>query len=272
LNIKNYITSGILELYVLDSLEPAKRREVEDMAEKHPEVSAEIEQIELAMEGLALALAPEVSPKILDKLLLTVSGISAAGIASSTQAAPKVPGEKIARGGMYTWLPLTLAAAALAAALYLYSISSTISAEAEDLRQKYGDLSILCDETANELDLSAAMVTYLSNPDTRDIVLAGTDTNADKQAMVFYNPNDGRTIFRGNQLPVPPAGKQYQLWAIDADGPKDLGVLDFGLSDDVLLEVTHVPAAAAFAITLEDRGGKPTPDLTQLQVIGEVKS
>ena len=272
MNIQDYITSGILELYVLDSLEPAKRREVEDMAEKHPEVSAEIEQIELAMEGLALALAPEVNPKILDKLLLAVGGISAAGIASPTQAAPKVPGEKIARGGMYTWLPLVLAAAALAAAFYLYSISNTFSAEADELRQRYEDLKIACDETANELDLSTAMATYLSDPDTRDIVLAGTDNNSGKQAMVFYNPNDGRTIFRGNQLPAPPAGKQYQLWAIDADGPKDLGVLDLDLSGDVLLDVTHVPAAAAFAITLEDAGGKPTPDLTQLQVIGEVSS
>ena len=45
-DIKAYIESGILELYVLGDISAEERLQVEDMAQKYPEIKAEITEIE----------------------------------------------------------------------------------------------------------------------------------------------------------------------------------------------------------------------------------
>ena len=54
LNIKEYIESGVLELYVMGKLSEAEKREVEQNMAQYPEVKAEVERIEAAMEDYAL--------------------------------------------------------------------------------------------------------------------------------------------------------------------------------------------------------------------------
>ena len=55
MDIKQYITSGILEIYVLERLEPAQMREVEAFALQYPEIRAEIDNIEQVLEDFAIA-------------------------------------------------------------------------------------------------------------------------------------------------------------------------------------------------------------------------
>lgn len=278
MDFKQYIASGILELYVLDRLEPAARREVEANALLYPEIRTEIDAIEQTLEAFAVAAAPEVDPALLERILSKpLPSVPPAPNAKPTDNIPKTPAEKVVRGNTGNYLAWGLAALALAAALYLFFRQSNLSANlaesqqtAEQLQSDLTTLEADCDESRVALTYNQALVAYLTDPTTRDINLAGTENAPDKFAMVFYNQEENRTVFRGNNLPTPPTGKQYQLWAIDGDGPKSLGVLDLNLAGDALLEMQYLPGVAAFAITLEDLGGKPGPDLTQLQVIGEV--
>jgi anti-sigma-K factor RskA len=283
LDTKQYIASGILELYVLDRLEPAARREVEANARLQPEIRNEINAIEEALEAFAVAAAPEVDPSLLDRIMAKPLPLVALPV--DTPPADDTPKEKastapaVKADGSQTinYLAWGLAALALAAALYLFLRQSNLSTELEEstqateqLQSNFNALETECAESRTALELNQALVAYLSDPATRDITLAGTANAPDKFAMVFYSPENNRTVFRGNNLPAPPTGKQYQLWAIDGDGPKSLAVLDLDLAGDALLEMDYLPGVAAFAITLEDLGGKPQPDLSQLQVIGEV--
>ncbi len=274
MDFKQYIASGILELYVLDRLEPAARREVEANALLHSEIRKEIETIEQTLEAFAVAAAPEVDPGLLDKILSKPLP-SAPSKPAAERAKNSV--DKTPSGNSANYLAWVLAALALASALYLFLRQSGLSAElatsqqaTEQLQSEFTTLETDCDESRAALTYNQALVDYLSDPATRVITLAGTANAPNKFAMVFYNQEDNRTVFRGNNLPTPPADKQYQLWAIDGDGPKSLGVLDLNLAGDVLLEMEYLPGVAAFGITLEDLGGKPAPDLAQLQVIGEV--
>ena len=280
MDIKQYINSGVLELYVLDRLPAAEARAVEAMAAEHSEVRAEIDSIEQALEQLAQALAPDVSPEVLDSLL-EHPDVTAPRPVERTEATggdgaqvPKLVNEKAVRGGsnLLTWLLVGLAVLGLAAAAYFWNQQRRQSDDLDDLQLRYDELELNCLGTTDTLRLNTEMIDYLTDPATRDVFLNGTDNAPEYFAMVFYNPESQRTIFRGNNLPPPPTGKQYQLWAIDAGGPKSLGVLDLGLPGDTLLEVDYVPQTATFAVTLEDLGGKPQPDLTALQVLGNVAS
>ncbi len=266
MDIKQYITSGILELYVLERLEPAQMREVEAYAAQYPEIRTEIDQIEQTLEAFAIAAAPDVNPDILDRLLEETGGAQG----SSSGDTPKVPAEKIVRNTSLNWVAWLVGLLALAAALYAFTQLGNRQQELLDVRQELETLQAECDESQRILSTTQERLNDLTNPATRGIVLAGTENAPDKQAIVYYNPATEKTLFKAVNLPPPPAGKQYQLWAIDGDGPKDLGVLALDLSGDVLLEVDFLAGVAAFAITLEDEGGKPAPDLSQLQVIGNV--
>ncbi|GAB2809343.1 cupin domain-containing protein [Ferruginibacter profundus] len=63
--IKEFIESGVLELYVLGNASTAEAKEIERMAVMHPEIAAEIESIEKALLDYAVsdAIVPEVTVK-----------------------------------------------------------------------------------------------------------------------------------------------------------------------------------------------------------------
>lgn len=52
LNTSDYISSGILESYVLDQLSDKEREEVKQMALKYPEIQAELIAIENTLERI----------------------------------------------------------------------------------------------------------------------------------------------------------------------------------------------------------------------------
>ncbi len=268
MDTKQYITSGILELYVLDRLEPAEMRAVEAMAAEHPEIKAELDQIELALESFVMSVAPEVNPDILRQAMEEIRSTPEPKPTGSR--IPKAPPKKAPSGMMTSVLPWLLALAGLLGLLYFYNQSGQQGNELEALQARYDKLEKDCEENQHIIQSTQKLVNELTAPGTHNVILAGSVNTPNKSAIVFYNPTMHKTLFKATNLPPPPSGKQYQLWAIDADGPKDLGVLAFHLKEDTILEVDHLSEVIAFAITLEDEGGKPTPDLNHLQVIGNV--
>ena len=71
-------------------------------------------------------------------------------------------------------------------------------------------------------------------------------------------------------LPPVPTGKQYQLWAIVDGTPVDMGVFDVSIGPENFMEVQHIENPQAFAVTVENEGGSPTPTLEEMVVIGNV--
>ncbi len=216
-----------------------------------------------------MAMAPEVSPDLLDRLMEDLPG----GPVPEQTSPPPAGGsasETAVASGFSRILPWLIALAGLMGVLYYYFSHSALTAEKEKLEEQLQILEQECQETENVLLASEQRLRDLTNPATQNIVLAGTEAHPDNEAVVFYNTATNKAFFTPSNLPPPPAGKQYQLWAIDADGPKDLGVLALDISSDDIIEVDFLPGVAAFAITLEEAGGKPAPDLTQLRVMGNV--
>lgn len=71
-NIKNYIESGILELYVLGVANAQETTDVEEMALLHEEIRNEIESLSLAIEEYAQQSAVVPDPTIRPMLLATI--------------------------------------------------------------------------------------------------------------------------------------------------------------------------------------------------------
>lgn len=269
---------------MLDLLDdPAQRAEVERYAAEYPEIRAELFGIEIALEAYAEANAKPLNKALLGTLLADINnpdtpsantGQPVAKATNDIKGSPTPPPAKPTTAtGSTNWLPWVLAALAGALALYFFLTKQSKTAEmqewTDELQDEFNTLRDDCDATETALVAAEQRLRALTNPATRSIPLGGTDNAPESSAIVFYNQELDRTIFQAGNLPAPPAGKQYQLWALDAEGtPIDLGVLALDLEADTLLDVDFIENASAFAITLEDEGGKPAPDLTQLQVIG----
>lgn len=76
MDIKSYIDSGILELYVLGQISDEEIKEVELLAEKHLEIKQEIQKIEETLEHLAFDNKIEPHPSLKPLIIATIDYIN----------------------------------------------------------------------------------------------------------------------------------------------------------------------------------------------------
>lgn len=274
---KAYIESGILELYVLGQLSVQEQQEVEAMAAKYPEVKQEIEAIEIAMEQYALsnAVGPSetLKAKILDKLVQSEEAPAAGRSASVIPLQTKLYESKIRN------LRFALVACI---ALLVISVVALFTARSELGEAKTEILALNLDKQKfagrlSSMEKSNADLQQIAgmneDPDWKVIKLAGTAMDP-KAKMVVYWHTSGQHVMVDNSkmaLPANDQQHQYQLWALVNGKPVDLGVFDVKTdSTHILLKMKEIAGAQAFAVTLEKRGGNPTPTMDQMIVMGGV--
>ena len=108
----------------------------------------------------------------------------------------------------------------------------------------------------------------MADPATAKIVMNGTPDHPGMAATVYWNKSTESIYLHVDNMPATPADGQYQLWAIGKNGPVDAGVFD---PQTGMIRMKNAVDAQAFAVTLEKRGGSPTPTLSNMYVIGKVQ-
>lgn len=80
--------------------------------------------------------------------------------------------------------------------------------------------------------------------------------------IVAWDPHLHRGVISLQNLPAPPAGRDYQLWVLDpkAETPISAGLITADTTSPRGFAVPPVGVAApGFAVSLEPGGGQPTP-------------
>jgi anti-sigma-K factor RskA len=266
-DIKEYISSGVLELYVFGQLSEAEQREVEAMCAAHPEVQAELEAVQETVNGYAGAHrshpAPALRTKILDSLDL--KDAEEPKVIAMTPAASS--------GSSYRWLAaasVALFIVSLGVNVYLYNNYKSVSGQLAELQTKN---SVLADNNAHltkQLNVIGNDLAVMSSPSNVKIQLNGLPLSPAAKALIFWDNQRKETYINTSQLPPLAESKQYQLWAIVDGKPVDLGVLPTDMSVATLIKMKDVSAPQAFAITIEPKGGSVGPTLDQMIVMGKV--
>jgi len=88
--VKKFIESGILEMYVLGTTTPEQSVEVERMAKKHMQVKEELMSIEILLEDYALSQAKEVDPTIKPFLMATLEYMERIGRGEKPSFPPRL--------------------------------------------------------------------------------------------------------------------------------------------------------------------------------------
>jgi anti-sigma-K factor RskA len=101
-------------------------------------------------------------------------------------------------------------------------------------------------------------------------------TPAKASASIYWDSTSADVYLLIKNMPQLPSDKQYQLWSImnGENGqlqPNSLGLFDVGENQKIILKMSNVKKADAFAITIEKRGNTEGPNLEQLQSMGKTK-
>ncbi len=283
MEIKEYIESGILELYVTGSLSASEKNEVKQMAAQYPEIHIELESIEKALQAYAVAHAREPRKEILQNILNEIKN----DFNKSTKTAKTISLRNEHEGTGYKWLRSLAYAAtillfiSIALNVYYYSNYKRVQGELADLTKQNTFLADQYDvlranneqlaKQMNELQLTdeqaAKELDILHNPKYVAVVLKSKILKPDATAIVYWNKGTGELYINANKLETPDSDKQYQLWALKGGKPIDAGIFD---ANTQLQQMKNIADADAFAITLEPLGGSEKPTLTRLQVLGDV--
>ncbi len=258
---KEYIESGILELYVYGILTEEENMTIADMASKHKGIENEIVAIEKSILNLSSSFSPFLSSQNFEKIKAKLELKHSKVIALQTKS---------------NWVGYMGWAASLVFLLgigYLYthldqsqSQIVTIESEKARLQESLVNSEIKGKQTEDALAVVRDVKNTIVN-------LAGQTVAPTSYAKAYYNKETQVVYIDAAGLPEPPEGKVYQVWALKLNPltPTSIGLLDDFKGDSRrIFQLDKANGAEAFGITLEPAGGSISPTMEQLYTLGKV--
>lgn len=252
MNIKEYISSGILELYVLGQLSPEEEREVEALQEQHEEIRREIYEISLGMEKYA-----------------QLSGITPPANAESrlfdhlpekmlkTQNTGKENKTNTGSGGWKLFSVLFGITSILGFILYFQQ-----KTDYKIIQKKLEQQQKVCDSIADRQEIQYALLNQINNPGNKIIHLTPTPSFEGVVVYLHHNTTNKKNFLQLVNLPDITQDQAYQLWSLkEGQAPQPLDVFK---DKNTIIPVNFVDNTATYAITIEAKGGSLVPTLDQL--------
>jgi anti-sigma-K factor RskA len=268
-NVQEYISSGIVESYVLGLSSTEESAEFERMCAAHQEIAAARNAFEIQLEK-DLQQQKMDPPRELKSRIFSEIGRDKSPITKTLLPKPSL----VPRTGFARYVAaasLILLGGSVLLNFYLFSQYKKTIAKNEEL------IAIQTQVADNNKTLQTKLSNYenaislMQNPNMAVIKMPGVPKSPapSSLATIFWNTQSKDVYLLVNRLPAPLPDKQYQLWAIVDGKPVDAGVFDTttGFS---FIKLKTIPKAEAFAITLEKKGGSTTPDMKAMYVMGKV--
>lgn len=251
---------------------PDEKLQVEEMALKHPAIKAELSEIERSMELYAQSNAIEPAANLRDRVLNSMLTNFADDRNFETARADAPAGNIVAMPVQKSYNFYKYAFAACLALL----LASTIALIAlynrlQDSNTQLAVLTTAKQHFANRVNFVEGKLQVFEDASFKFMKLRGTKKDPSAQVTVAWSPVKKKVWIdmRSIKMPVNDESHQYQLWALVAGKPVDLGVFDRGSDTTDMKEMKSVASANAFAVTLEPRGGSAKPTMDQMMVIGQ---
>ncbi|KAA0130143.1 anti-sigma factor [Chryseobacterium sp. SN22] len=269
MNTKEYISSGIIESYILGLASPDEAGILECVMKNNAEVKAAFEEAQKTLEDLATVQAVTPPTDLKSKIWNKIQQEQPAE-EKQTVFAPDIPvarpQEKIRIKGNNNWKTFAIAASVL----FLISVAGNLFWMNEQSQTKKEIAGMQEEKKTQDFAMQKMnqKMEMVSNPDMKVVMLKGVEKHTDSKAMVFWDKKTKAVYLDAEKLPKAPEGMQYQLWAIADGKPVNAGM--YTEEKDSRIALANIPKAQAFAITLEKQGGSPVPTMENMYVMGEI--
>jgi anti-sigma-K factor RskA len=253
-NIKEYISSGIIESYVLGLATEQECQEFEKLSAQYPEIAAARNEFELALEQElntnTVTVPGHIKQNIANKIFSPGDDVETA-----REVSMKTKSRTIS-----LWKWVAAASFILLAGTAFWAVNN--SQNARRLESERAALQQQLSRTEKELNAMKEEASIMQKPDVKMASMKNV-SNPMVYATIYWDTTSKDVYLMVNNLPKPASDKQYQLWALLDNKPIDLGMVE-ARQDRLLYRMKNVQNAQAFAITLEPKGGSPTPTSTPL--------
>jgi anti-sigma-K factor RskA len=259
---KELLESGKLELYALGALEAHEMKEVEQALASDAELKAEYDAIAEAL--LAYGKEEETVPPahVLDKAKKEIAELDE--IKSITEP----------RGSQnFKWWAIAASLLLVGSVVLNITQNNKISELSEDYSSLLAENQQMASNTVGlekENEATNALIAAIVKGKLDGIYLGSTEKYDGYESVVYWSKDESTLILATNDLPELEAEEQYQLWAIVDGKPVDAGVFD---AEDRMAEMKEITGnVAAFAVTIEPKGGSVNPTLEKMVMIGNVEA
>lgn len=271
MNIKEYIESGILEAYVLDTLTNEERLQVEANIAMYPELKEEVLAIEESL--LQLAVATSVEPPVPMQAQIW-NALQPEKVADTPPVAPKTIEFLPPQPAKWTWQRAAIWVALVGSVMMNMMLwlqrnrmdeeRLALQEQMDTVRQQQQYLATLINDYRREMEMMA-------DTNMQTIVMKSIVPGHPMAATVYWNKDKGAAYLAMKKMPPPPEGMQYQVWVIQDGNPVSMGVLPNEMADNnIMAELpVEVTEGQAFAISLEKAGGSLTPTAENIYVLGK---
>lgn len=263
MNISDYISSGILELYVCGVLSKEESAEVSKLVKKHPELKKEVEEIEKAYINISRATAPS---KPRDLLPVIKSKISRDGRSRHIEK------ERLNWVSHLGWAATILLLVGL---FFMFRQNQQLQDSVKTLQEEKSQIEIQIAEARDDAEKTRELLDVLRNRNIEQVPLPGQDIAPEAYATAYWDKENDITYIDAKNLPEPPRGMVYQVWSLKMDPltPVSLGLLsEFEESETKIFKLENIHFSEGFGITLEPEGGSESPTLERLFTLGTVSS
>ncbi|MDR4891915.1 MULTISPECIES: anti-sigma factor [unclassified Chryseobacterium] len=273
MNTKEYISSGIIESYILGHASPEEAGILECVMKNNAEVKEAFEEAQKTLEHLATAQAvtppSELRSKIWNKIQQEQNVEEVSPTLSTNIPEIKDHRETTERVDIQkntNWKPYAIAASLL----FLISVGGNVFMMNTQSSDKKEMALLAADKKAQAqaMERMNLKIDMFSNPDMQMVMLKGVEKHTEAKAMVFWDKKTKEVYLNAEKLPKAPEGMQYQLWAIEDGKPVNAGM--YTEDKDSRIALASIPQAQAFAITLEKEGGSAIPTMENMFVMGEI--
>ena len=253
MNILEYISSGIIEQYVMGLCNETEKKEVESLRRHYPEFDKAIIDYEILLEENMQKNFTLPSAETDDIILKKLGQLQPDQITASSPVIVKKT----------NWLkPLAAAAILLliVSGYFIYSLNN----KATELRNQ------LAGSNKTSATLPLADYKIMLDPKITPVAMYGVGTHAICRCTMFWDKKTGKIYIMIHHLPLSSSSKDYQLWAMVDGKPVNIGIINDAIRGR-FIEMENVPAAAkAFSVTLEKAGGNPTPTMEEEYLRGTI--
>lgn len=272
MDIKEYISSGIIEAYVM-GLASEEEVRILDCIQKHsPEVRQAILEAQDTLEDFASSQAVAPPAELKEAVWAKIShqegqmDMTSKDHVQATDVVSLHP--TVSLGGNKAplrWFAIAasiLLVASMCLNFYFNSRQNSIKEQLAALSTEREASDLAFRNLKSKWDM-------VTSPAVSTIPLLGVEKHPDMKAVVYFQRDSKEVYLALENLPVAPKDQQYQLWAIVDGKPISLGVFNQD-SGAAMQKMTPVNSAQAFAITLEKRGGSTVPTMENMYVMGKV--
>jgi len=257
---------------------------IEQLAKLFPEVQAELDRISESLEAFGNMATVTPSAPVKDNLMGKLRAMKEeeqkvipfgsvgkkenetgnSGLESPVREIPK-------RANKPSWL---LAASfiglivSVGGLIYFFSQHKQSQTELASLKQQVDTLRTNSTTQQQQILAYSQTMQMMHDATYKKIELTNVPGKPTAMAQVLWNTKTKEVFIADVSLPQAPSNKQYQLWAIVDGKPVDAGML--GDAKNLAQKMKVFERAEMFAITLEQKGGSPTPTMEEMYVAGKV--